>query len=88
MQAMVQATQIPNLPASDPVLEYMMSASERICATMKGDFLPFVPHLLPLILQRVKFDPKVYDHSSTDADAYEENEGLSVVWSGLSGNVR
>jgi hypothetical protein len=77
MQAMIQATQVPNLPASDPVLEYMMGASERICATMKGDFLPFVQHLLPFILQRVKFDPKVYDVA--DGDDYEEKEDESVA---------
>jgi HEAT repeat protein len=77
MQAMIQATQIPNLPASDPVLEYMMSASERICATMQADFLPFVPHLLPFILAKVKFTPTKYDQSQVES--YEENEGEQVA---------
>ena len=34
MQAMIQALQMPSLPANDPVKEYMMSASERFCKTL------------------------------------------------------
>mmetsp|Transcript_84291 Transcript_84291/g.217058 ORF Transcript_84291/g.217058 Transcript_84291/m.217058 type:complete len:1131 (-) Transcript_84291:51-3443(-) len=58
MQAMIQAAQAPNLPSNDPVKEYMMQASQRICFTMKGDFLPFVPHILPGILEKFTLAPK------------------------------
>merc|ERR1712216_913066 len=57
MEAMVKATQVPDLPRNDPVKEYMMAASERICQTMKGDFLPFVPHLLPGIFEKLTLEP-------------------------------
>jgi len=65
MQAMIQATQVPDLPKDDPVLEYMMAAAERICSTMKEDFLPFVPHLLPLILTKFALTPTEY-HGGLD----------------------
>merc|ERR1719461_2165776 len=54
MQAMVQATQVPDLPKDDPVKEYMMSACERICGALKEDFLPFVPHVLPGVLEKLR----------------------------------
>lgn len=58
MQAMMTATSAPGLPNNDPVKEYMMAASERICQTMKADFLPFVGPLLPFVLQKLSVTPK------------------------------
>merc|ERR1719215_654186 len=57
MQTMVQASQVPNIPKDDPVLEYMLQASQRICETLKADFLPYVPPLLPGILEKFKLAP-------------------------------
>uniref|UniRef100_A0A7S2KBP1 TOG domain-containing protein n=1 Tax=Zooxanthella nutricula TaxID=1333877 RepID=A0A7S2KBP1_9DINO len=71
MQAMIQATQVPNLPSNDPVKEYMLEASQRICVTMKGNFVPFVPHILPGILEKFTLAPKEADQalvSGLDAD--------------------
>jgi len=53
MEAMIKTTQIPDLPSNDPVKEYMMAASSRICAVLKEDFLPMVPHVLPQILEKL-----------------------------------
>lgn len=58
MTAMMTATSAPGLPNNDPVKEYMMAASERICQTMKADFLPFVETLLPFVLQKLAVTPK------------------------------
>jgi len=58
MEAMMQATSAPGLPNNDPVKEYMLAASERICQTMKADFLPFVGPLLPFVLQKLSVTPK------------------------------
>jgi len=58
MSAMMTATSAPGLPNNDPVKEYMMAASERICQTMKADFLPFVGPLLPFVLQKLAVTPK------------------------------
>mmetsp|Transcript_70822 Transcript_70822/g.122647 ORF Transcript_70822/g.122647 Transcript_70822/m.122647 type:complete len:1132 (-) Transcript_70822:180-3575(-) len=79
MQAMIAATKVPNLPNNDPVKEYMLAASERICATMKEDFLPFIPHILPGVLEKFKFSPKEFN-SDMGGEFQEGDEiNLSVV---------
>jgi len=60
MHAMMQAVQVPNLPLNDPASEYMMSASRRFCKTLKGKFVPFVPHILPMILVTCNLAPLEY----------------------------
>lgn len=77
MQWMIMATQVVNLPSNDPVKEYMMAASERICGTMKEDFLPFVPHILPGVLEKLTFKPKDVSELNDDADHGEMNIALT-----------
>ena len=43
---------VPDLPTDDPVLEYMLAIAERSFSVTKEDFLPFVPHPLPLVLPK------------------------------------
>jgi len=86
MQAMIQATQVPNLPNDDPVREYMMQASQRICATMKGDFLPFVPHILPGILAKFSQAPKEFNSSNTQDLA--EDEEVNLAFTQENGKVK
>mmetsp|Transcript_99141 Transcript_99141/g.280086 ORF Transcript_99141/g.280086 Transcript_99141/m.280086 type:complete len:1111 (+) Transcript_99141:101-3433(+) len=79
MQAMIQATQVPNLPSNDPVKEYMLAAAERICTTMKGDFLPFVPHILPGILEKLALAPKEYNERVKDGLDEDEEVNLTLL---------
>jgi len=72
MTAMLTATQAPNLPSNDPVKEYMMAASERICQVMKEDFLPFVPHLLPGVFEKLTLAPKEFEKHRDDFEDGEE----------------
>ncbi|CAE7217211.1 Ipo5 [Symbiodinium pilosum] len=84
MQAMIQATQMPNLPANDPVKEYMMAASERICATLKDDFLPFVPHILPGVLEKFTLAPReIGGH-----DEIDENDEVNLTLVNDNGQVK
>ena len=69
--------QVPNLPANDPVKEYMMSASERICATLKEEFLPFVPHILPQIIEKFGLSPKEFN--SELADTLDEGGEVNLT---------
>jgi len=78
MQAMVQATQVPNLPSNDPVKEYMLQASQRICATMKANFLPFVPHILPGILEKFTLAPKEYNPEV--ANSLDDDEEVNLTF--------
>jgi len=87
MQAMVQACTVPNLPKDDPVQEYVMAAAERLCSTLKEEFLPIVPHLLPGILAKCKLAPKEYDSSKDNLD--DENPNLSLaITQGDDGEVK
>ncbi|CAK9028346.1 Importin-5 (Imp5) (Importin subunit beta-3) (Karyopherin beta-3) (Ran-binding protein 5) (RanBP5), partial [Durusdinium trenchii] len=72
MQAMIEATKVPNLPMSDPVKEYMMAASERICSTLKEDFLPFVSHILPGVLEKFTLAPREFTPGNNDIDDDDE----------------
>merc|ERR1719161_356794 len=73
MQAMIQATSAGDLAKDDPVKEYMLAAAERICATMKAAFLPFVPHILPFIFDRLTLAPKEVG-AAIDDDVEEGGE--------------
>ncbi|CAE8634646.1 unnamed protein product [Polarella glacialis] len=80
MEAMISATKVANLPNNDPVKEYMMAASERICATMKEDFLPFVPHILPGVLEKFTLAPREFNGENPDAFNDDGNEvNLTLV---------
>jgi len=87
MQAMIQATSVPNLPHSDPVKEYMMAAAERICGTMKEDFKPFIPHILPQILEKLALEPKEFN-ADTAKDDFEEGGELNLTMTQENGKVK
>eukprot|EP00928_Gymnodinium_smaydae_P061449 TRINITY_DN45518_c0_g1_i1.p1 TRINITY_DN45518_c0_g1~~TRINITY_DN45518_c0_g1_i1.p1 ORF type:complete len:1116 (+),score=369.48 TRINITY_DN45518_c0_g1_i1:79-3426(+) len=85
MMAMISATQVPDLPSNDPVKEYTLAASERICGTLKNDFLPFVPAILPGILEKFTLSPQEYNPSSQKFDQDTE-VSLTLIQEG--GNVK
>jgi len=87
MQAMIQATQVPNLPANDPVKEYMLQASQRICAMMKGAFLPFVPHILPGVLEKFTLKPKEWGQDVAGQLGDDDEVSLSLV-TGADGTTK
>eukprot|EP00971_Amphidinium_carterae_P314187 6245338-Amphidinium_carterae.1 len=66
MEAMIQAAQMPNLPPDDPVKEYVMSASERICSVLEEDFVRFLPHVLPGILAKLTTSSQECPHCYRD----------------------
>lgn len=77
MEAMIKATQVPNLPSSDPVKEYMMAASSRICSVLKEDFVPMIPHVLPGILEKFTLAPK--DFSDLNNGDLEEDAEVTLT---------
>mmetsp|Transcript_32082 Transcript_32082/g.51405 ORF Transcript_32082/g.51405 Transcript_32082/m.51405 type:complete len:1109 (+) Transcript_32082:54-3380(+) len=87
MQAMIAATQVPNLPKDDPVKEYMLAASERICGVMKEDFLPLVPHILPGILEKLTLAPKEWDTNNINEEDYQGEVNL-MLSRGADGKVK
>jgi len=89
MEAMIKATQVPNLPNNDPVKEYMMAASQRICAVLKEDFLPMIPHVLPQILEKFTLAPKDFTKGEIKAeDINEDDEVTLTMTKDENGNVK
>jgi len=85
--AMIQAVQVPGLPGDDPVLEYVMAAAERMCATLKEDFLPYVPPLLPIVLTKFALAPKEVDRANLDN--FEDSEEVNLHFeTSENGNAR
>lgn len=79
MEAMIKATQVPNLPSNDPVKEYMMAASQRICAVMKEEFLPMVPHILPGILEKFTLAPKDFQTDNLSPEDLNEDDEVTLT---------
>mmetsp|Transcript_65759 Transcript_65759/g.140684 ORF Transcript_65759/g.140684 Transcript_65759/m.140684 type:complete len:1127 (+) Transcript_65759:110-3490(+) len=86
MKAMIEATQTPNMPSSDPVKEYMMAASERICSTMKEDFLPFLPHILPGVLEKLTLAPREFDQEKHEG--LDENSEVNLTLTQENGKMK
>merc|ERR1719160_1425953 len=85
MEAMVKATQMPDMKQNDPVKEYMLAASERICQTMKEDFLPFVPHLLPGIFEKLTLEPS---EASKNMENLEEGDEVNLALVTRNGQIQ
>jgi len=85
MQAMIEATKIPNLPNNDPVKEYMMAASERICSTLKEDFLPFVSHILPGVLEKFTLAPREF---AAGADDIGDDDEVNLTMIRENGKIK
>jgi len=89
MEAMIKATQVPNLRSDDPVKEYMLAASSRICSVMKEEFLPMVPHILPGILEKFKLAPKdLADRDQLKGSSLEDTEVTLTMTRGPDGQVK
>jgi hypothetical protein len=78
ISAMIKATQAPNLAKDDPVYEYIMAAADRFCFVLKEDFARFLPHLLPLILEKLKFQPKEFSGDARDVKG-DDDVNVSIV---------
>lgn len=47
------------LEEKDPQRSYLLSAWQRICLKMKGDFAPYLAQILPSILQMASLKPEM-----------------------------
>ena len=53
----------------------MMAVTEPICPRVKHEFLPFLPHLIPAVLNKSVLSPRKYDERSAPTDG----DDLSVA---------
>jgi len=72
MKSVVQA--LENITEEDdPVKEYALMAAQRMSYTLKKDFAPFIPGILPQIFSRLK--AKVSDMAQDVDESFLENAG-------------
>jgi len=64
----------------------MMAASERICATMKEDFVPFVPHILPGVLEKLNLAPRELNTDSVDN--FEDGGEVNLTMTHENGKMK
>mmetsp|Transcript_20916 Transcript_20916/g.45998 ORF Transcript_20916/g.45998 Transcript_20916/m.45998 type:complete len:1121 (+) Transcript_20916:89-3451(+) len=61
LDAMLVAAAQPKEGEDDPIVEYCLSAAQRICQALKETFKPFVQKFLPLIFEKIKATPRELD---------------------------
>merc|ERR1719162_546157 len=86
---MIKATQVPNLRSDDPVKEYMLAASSRICSVMKEEFLPMIPHILPGILDKFTLAPKdLANRDDLQGQSLEDTEVTLTMTKTADGQIK
>eukprot|EP00921_Rhytidocystis_pertsovi_P008573 GHVQ01014006.1.p1 GENE.GHVQ01014006.1~~GHVQ01014006.1.p1 ORF type:complete len:1142 (-),score=179.18 GHVQ01014006.1:1226-4651(-) len=64
------------LEDDDPVKEYMQEALGRMCKAMKENFVPYLPSIVPPLLQLLQTAPKEIDGDKEDD---EEDDDMTMV---------
>lgn len=68
MQAMME-TASRGLEPDDPQRSYIHEAAQRICRSLKDQFCPYLPYLLPGIYSQLQMQPvEVVDHDPEDVE--------------------
>lgn len=65
-----------------------MAAYERICSSIKADFLPFVPHILPDILAKFTLAPQEWGNSDSNNICADEREAQLTFKQGPDGQIK
>jgi hypothetical protein len=64
----------------DPQISYLMHSWARLCTVLNEDFIPYLPIVMPPLLQGAQMKPEValLDHEES-ADAYSPDEGWQTA---------
>ncbi|KAL4539354.1 hypothetical protein Ndes2437B_g02265 [Nannochloris sp. 'desiccata'] len=62
----IQAVTAQGLESDDPFASYMVQAGARICTTLGPDFIPYLPIVMPEMLQAAQLEPDVVVNESDD----------------------
>lgn len=55
----MQAVQAAGLDPDDPFASYMLQAGARICTTLGADFIPYLPVVMPPMLEAARLQPDI-----------------------------
>lgn len=67
MTALLQVASA-GMEADDPLKEYIQEAFCRMCRTLKGGFVPYLPHLVPGVLKVLNVKPEVVNDDEDDVE--------------------
>merc|ERR1719321_1924651 len=80
MQAMIEVSKSPAAPTDDVGKEYILTASQVICKTLKKEFAPMVPHILPMVVELLYITPTDINAGGIDLESQEQTQlTISVV---------
>jgi hypothetical protein len=69
VMAYMQALQTAGIDPGDPIASYMIQAGARICTTLGQDFIPYLPIVMPAVLETAKMKPDVMVSKVSDGEA-------------------
>jgi len=67
------------LAPDDIQREYITEASERVCKCLKDDFAIFLPHMLPMLFQSLKFEAEDVNTANMKGKQGEDDEYINVM---------
>jgi len=74
-------TQGRGLDADDPQSFYLMQAYARICRCLEEDFVPWLPYVMPGLIDAAKQTPEIEVLDALEDDSYEDQEleGMETI---------
>jgi hypothetical protein len=80
MQAMIEVNKTTTGKEDDVGKEYILTASQVICKTLKKEFAPMVPHILPMVVELLYITPTDINAGGIDLESQEQTQlTISVV---------
>merc|ERR1719460_2642772 len=76
---MIEVSKSPAAPTEDVGKEYILTASEIICKTLKKEFAPFVPYILPMVVELLNVTPTDIGGGGIDLENENEQTQLTIT---------
>jgi hypothetical protein len=87
MQVMIEASK--SVAGQEDVgKEYILTASEIICKTLKKDFAPFVPYVLPMVVELLNVTPTDIHAGGIDLESDEQQQLTITVVTTAEGETK
>jgi len=78
-------TQTSALEPDDPQVSFLLQACARICKCLGGDFKPYLPFVIPPLLDSAQIDPELHVTDADEDDGAGEEEGMESVTVAIRG---
>ena len=78
-------TQTSALDPDDPQVSFLLQACARICKCLGADFKPYLPFVIPPLLDSAQIDPELHVTDADEDDGAGEEEGMESVTVAIRG---